>query len=401
MKSIFFDLNIPKILLTQILSTVWKGAFYSGVSPVSYSEIPEIELPGKKWVRVKNQLSGICGSDLSLFFLDANPKISLAALPGLTRVFLGHEMCGEVIEAGSGVKRMKIGDRVVFQKTLPSCFHKEIEPKCIHCRDGNYALCENQSEGTLPKNTGGGWSDSFLAHESVIQSVPDSLSDDEAVLVEPAAVAVRAVLRKMPAPGDHVLIVGAGIIGLLTLQVVKILQPESKVTILARHPFQIKLAKKFGADFILDGKNSYEKIADITGAKYYSGMFKNKMLLGGFDKIFDCVGKGRTIHDSLRWCKAGGVIVLVGVDYNPSKFDYTPIVFQEIEIIGTFCHGMENFSGENISTFDLTMRLLQQKKLNVDELITHRFKLDDYQKALKIVTDKKSSSVIKAVFEFK
>lgn len=401
MKSIFFDLNISKILLTQFLGSIWKNAFYSGVSPVSYKELPEIELPWKKWVRVKNRLSGICGSDLSLFFLEANPKISLAALPGLSRVFLGHEMCGEVIEVGSEVTRMKVGDRVVFQKTLPSCFQKEIEPKCIHCRDGNYALCENQSEGDLPENTGGGWSDSFVAHESTIQSVPDSLSDDEAVLIEPSAVAVRAVLRKMPAPGDHVLIIGAGIIGLLILQVVKLLQPESKVTIVARHPFQIQLAKKFGADFILDGKGRYAKIAEITKAKFYSGMFKNETLLGGFDKIFDCVGKGRAIHNSLRWCKAGGAIVLVGVDYNPSKFDYTPIVFQEIEIIGTFCHGMENFSGEKISTFDLTMKLMQQKKLNVDELITHRFTLEDYKKALKIVTDKKSFSVIKAVFEFK
>ena len=132
MKSIYFDLNIPKFLLTRALARIWKNVFYSSFSPVSYGEIEETTLPGEKWVRVKNRLSGVCGSDLSLFFLEANPKISLAALPGLSRVFLGHEMCGEVIEAGSKADKFQVGDRVVFQHLLPDCSNKEIDPPCAH-----------------------------------------------------------------------------------------------------------------------------------------------------------------------------------------------------------------------------------------------------------------------------
>jgi len=401
MKSIYFDLNIPKILLIQLISRVWKNVFYSRISPVSFGELPAIALPGSKWVRIKNRVSGICGSDLSLFFLEANPKISLAALPGLARVFLGHEICGEVIEVGSGVTGFKIGDRVIFQKTMPNCFQKEIELVCVQCAAGNYALCENQSEGTIPENTGGGWSDFFLSHESNILLAPDSLTDDQAVLIEPAAVAVRAVLKKKPAAGDSVLVIGAGIIGLLTVKVIKLLQPTCHVTVLARHPFQGELAQRAGADVILSGRNHYEKIAEITGAKHYAGMFNNHILLGGFHVIFDCVGKGESLHHAARWCKAGGTIVLVGVDYNPSKFDYTPIVFQEIQILGSFCHGQEEFKSEKISTFDLAMRFVTEKKLNLDGLITHRFRLENYRDALRIVTDKKNSSVVKAVFEFK
>ena len=90
MHSIYFDLNIPKFLLTKALSKIWKNVFYSFLSPISYSDLKETQLPGSKWVRVKNKLSGICGSDLSLFFLEANPKISLAALRTLSGRELRH-----------------------------------------------------------------------------------------------------------------------------------------------------------------------------------------------------------------------------------------------------------------------------------------------------------------------
>jgi len=400
MHSIYFDLNIPKFLLTKALSKIWKNVFYSALSPISYSNLKETQLPGSKWVRVKNRLSGICGSDLSLFFLEANPKISLAALPGLSRVFLGHEICGEIIEAGNDVNNLKTGDRVVYQKILPNCLNKEINPPCEHCQQGNYAICKNQSEGALPTDTGGGWSESFIAHESELIKIPAKISDEQAVLIEPAAVALRAVLRKMPQPEDKVLIIGAGIIGLLILHIIKIIEPESQVSIITRHKFQQEKAEQFDADNILSGKNLYQQIAKMTNAHYYKGMFNNQTLLGGFDKIFDCVGKANTIQNSLRWCKANGSIILVGVDYNPGKFDYTPIVFQELNIIASFCHGMENYNGEQISTFDLIIKFLQENKLDLNGLITHRFKLENYSKALKLVTNKKQHQVIKAVFEF-
>ena len=394
MHSIYFDLNIPKFLLTKALSKIWKNVFYSFLSPISFADLKNESLPGSKWVRVKNHLSGICGSDLSLFFLEANPKISLAALPGLLRVFLGHEICGEIVETGNDVASLKVNDRVIFQKMLPNCFNKEIQPRCVHCQAGNYAICENQSEGTLPTNTGGGWSESFNTHESQLVKIPEEISDEQAVLIEPIAVAVRAVLRKLPQPNDKMLIIGAGIIGLLTLHFIKVLQPECQVSIIARHEFQQKKAEQFGADNILSGKNLYQQIAKMTNAHYYKGIFNNQTLLGGFDKIFDCVAKANTIQNSLRWCKAGGTVILVGVDYNPGKFDYTPIVFQEINLIASFCHGMENFNGEQISTFDLVIKLLKENKLQLDNLITHRFQLKNHKKALKIVTNKKQNQVI-------
>jgi len=399
MKSIYFDLNIPKFLLTKALSPLWKGAYYSFISPVSYSDLEDIALPGPKWVRIKNRLSGICGSDLTLFFLKANPKISAAALPGMSRIFLGHEICGEVIEVGRDVSKIKTGQRVVFQKIMPSCYDKEIEPRCCHCRAGNYTLCENQSEVNDVGDVGGGWSEMLVAHESQLLPIPDDISDDEAVLIEPAAVCMHAIMLRPPKPGDNILVVGAGIIGLLTLHILKRMEPSCHVGIVARYDFQKDRAIKLGADHIMAGNDLYSEVAKLTNGKLFKGMFDNKMILGGFDKIFDCVGNGASIHDALRWCKAGGSVILVGIDLNPSKFDYTPLALQETELVGSFCHGMENYNGEQMSSFELVIKFLKENKLDFTGLITHRYKLDDYKNALTEISKKSESGTIKAVFE--
>lgn len=400
MKSIYFDLKIPQFLLTKFIGRVWKGVYFSPLSPVSFSNIKEIPLPGPEWVRVKNRLSGICASDLTIFFLKSSPTVSIAALPGKRRIFLGHEVCGEIIEAGSQAGSFKPGQRVVFQKNLPSCFDHEIEPKCHHCRAGNYSLCENQREGKAPDDVGGGWSEKLVAHHSQLVPLPDYISDEEAVLIEPTAVGMHAVLRRPPQPGEQILVVGAGIIGLLTLHILKQLESACRVSIIARHQFQIDQAEKFGADHIISPKDIYGEIADITNAKHFKGFFNNQMLIGGFDTIFDCVGNNDSIHHALRWCRAGGSVILVGLDVNPAKFDYTPLVFQETELVGCFCHGMENYKGEEISTFDLVIRFLQEKKLDLSGLITHRYRLKNFQQALTAVSQKTSSKIIKAVFEF-
>ncbi len=400
MKSIYFDLKIPAFLTTRLLGLMWNGVYYSRISPVIFGDLDEVALPGARWVRIKNRLSGICGSDLSLFFLEASPKIALAALPGLKRVFLGHEIVGTVTAVGSDVHNIKVGDRVVYKNSLPCCFNQEIEPLCRHCQQGNYAICENQSVGKLPSNLGGGWSESYIAHETMMMKVPENVSDEAAVIMEPAAVAVRAVLRRQIDPGEKILIIGAGIIGLLILHVIKQLYPQTEVTIIARYQYQRQKASALAANHIVTEGNLYQAMADITNAKRYEGMFNNQMLLGGFDKIFDCVGKGKTIHNSLRWCRAGGSVILVGVDYNPTQFDYTPLMFQEVDFISSFCHGMEYYNGQTISTFDLVLKLQHENKLNLNNFVTHRFSLAEYRRALTTVTNKSRYPVIKAVFEF-
>jgi threonine dehydrogenase-like Zn-dependent dehydrogenase len=397
MKSLFFDVSVAKILATKSLSKLTESVYFSPLSPVRFGDVPERELPGANWVRVKTTLASICGADLSLFFVQASPKISIAALPGVPRVFLGHELVGRVIEVGAGVQDFVPGDRVTLQKYLPCCSIKEIEPPCLPCQQGNYTLCENFSEGPSYENLGAGFSEQFLAHRSQLVKVPGEISDDTAVLIEPAAVSLHAVLKRLPRDGENVLVIGAGTIGLNVIQFARVFGPNCTIYLLEKIPFKQEFGLKLGADRLITGE-PYAAISEVIGAKVYRGPLNNTNMLGGFDLIYDCVGYSRTIHDSLRWLRAGGDYVMVGNQLSPVTFDQTPIWQQELRIWGINAHGCEEFDGQRISSFDLAIKMILENSISFDGFITHRFPLQDYRQAFKVFRQKQEP-VIKVVFE--
>ena len=393
MRTIYVDKDIPRILLTSILKPVWPGVIFSKVAPTHFAELPEPPLPGPRWVRVKNYQCGICASDLSFLTMAVDPGIAPAALPGLQRFYLGHEPVGEVSEVGPGVTRVHPGDRVIMDTGNATCAAQEIEPPCPQCARGDPALCENASAGRGVQGVGGGWGDSYTAHESAIYPVPPDISDDQATLIEPLSVALRAVLHRTPAPGQHVLVLGSGTIGLCALQCVKALAPGCHITAVARHPHQVAMARRLGADEVVDGTDIYAATAKITGARLYKGMFGNRMLLGGFDVIYDCVGSAHTLRDSLRCTKAGGAVVVVGIKFRPLKLDLTPVWNQEVQLLGTFAHGQHTWQGTERHDYDLVVDLLRSGKLTSDGFITHRFPLARWREAVRTATDKRSGSI--------
>ena len=397
MKAIYFDKNIPKVLATKAIKRVWPGVVWTSIAPTGVEEIPDPELPGPGWLRVRNRQCGICASDLTLFFVDVDPRVALAALPGFNRIYLGHEAVGEVAEIGPGVKRFKVGDRVVIEARpvgSPNCYTQEIETLCEYCERGDTRLCENGSLLIGPVGVGSGWADSYTAHESEVWPVPDDLSDDQASLIEPMAGAVHAVLRRRPEPGEKVLVIGSGIIGLLTLQALKALAPDSHVTSVVRYSHQGDAAGRLGADEVIsDAGDIYAKAARITHAKYYQSTLNRGMVLGGYDVVYNCVGNKYTQRDSLRLAKAGGTVVLVGVSLNRMKFDATPIWFQEVDLIGSMTFGMEKLDGRSVHTFDLVIEMLQEGALREAELITHRFPFADYHKAITTSMDKRTGAI--------
>ena len=397
MKSIYFELNIPKILATKLLSKFTQAVYFSPLSPVRYGEIPDQDLPGPNWVRVAPILAGICGVDLSLFFVQADPGISITALPGASKTFMGHELVGWVIETAENVSKFKVGDRVTLQKYLPCCSIKEIDPPCRFCREGQYTLCENIAENPVYENTGVGFGDQFLAHQSQLIKVPDAIPDEEAVLIEPASVSLHAVLKRPPKDNEKILVIGAGTIGLNVIQFVKAVNPRCTVFVLEKIDFKKDLALTLGADEALSG-DPYEAVAKTTGGKLYKGAMNNRNILGGVDVIFDCVGYSATIQDALRWLRARGDYVMVGNQLSPVRFDQTPIWNQEVNIIGVNAHGNETYQGETISSFDLAIRMIREGKINLKGLITHRFPLSEYKEAFKMFR-KKAEPLIKVVFE--
>ena len=396
------ELSPKRVILTQFLGRFWRGAYFSSFAPLQVQNLPRQPLPASNWVRVRNHLSGIGGSDLHMIYVDSDFRIAPAALPSHRHSYPGHEVVGEIIEVGDDVQHLHVGDRVVLQSG-PSCISTGAQALCRSCASGNYSLCERANLLPGPEPIGGGWSEEMLVHEYQLFRISPEMSDEQAVLLEPSAVAVHAVLRSLPQSGDHVLIIGSGTIGLLTLQVIRALVPGATVSVMARYPFQIEQATRMGAAHILYAQDSYQGVERATGAKLFTGMFDNKMLIGGYEVIFDTIGSKETIHNALRWVRAGGAVVLIGLSLHTMRLDLTPIWYQEIDLVGTLGHGMETWpigSHEYRSTFAITAELIESEQLHPEKLITHRFSLSNFREALSTATTKEYSRAIKVVFDY-
>jgi L-iditol 2-dehydrogenase len=350
-------------------------------------------------VRVRNRVSLICASDLHLLFAQADPRIALAALPAASNVYLGHEVCGEVLEVGPAVNSLRVGDRVGLRYPLPNCAIQRIEPPCARCAEGRFFDCENQAAGLGSPAIGGGWADQMVVHESQLYRPPASLDDDAVALLEPAAVALHAALLGLPQLGGKTLVVGCGVVGLMIIQALRALTPETEVIALARHGFQADLAQRLGASDVSVGGDGDRMTEEKTGARLYQGRFGSRMLLGGFDTVFDCVGTSTTLTNALRWARAGASVVAVGFQYKIYEVDLSPLYYQEVRLIGTWGYGREDWKGERLDTFELAARLAESGDLALDGLITHRFPLSQWREAVAVSADKKKHRSVKVALD--
>ena len=398
MKALYFDNSLARIVAVQAASMIYRYAALLPFSPTHYAEVPEPQIPNPRWLKVHNIACGLCGSDIHFMFMEIDPKSFPAATPGIARKYLGHELVGEVVETGAEVESFMKGDRVCLRIDWPSCYQMEIDPMCPQCKKGDYMLCQNLGARKLPLvDVGGGFSPFMVMHRTQPYKVPHELSNDEALLLEPMACAVHGVKKHPPEKNDRVLVFGCGTIGLLTIAAAKAVQQDSEVVALARYPFQAKMARALGADEVIIGeKNTYRRVADLTGAKYFEGYFGNRILLGGFDVIYDSVGNDESIQDSLRWVKSRGAVVIVGINLKPGKIDYTPIWHQELKVTGINCHAIEEGAQ---SSFDIAAGLLMKIRLPVDELITHRFPMSNWREAIKTFLSKGKEGAIKIALE--
>jgi 2-desacetyl-2-hydroxyethyl bacteriochlorophyllide A dehydrogenase len=399
MNSLVFDISPARILTTKYLGPKFPDIYYSKLSPVRLRAYPDRPLPGPRFVRVRPTMAGICGSDIALFFIKAGLTISMAALPPFPKVFMGHEMVGTVVETGTGVSGLKRGDRVAMQKYTSCCATLEIDPPCGPCSKGNFPLCQAFPSKQGPQDSGAAFSDIFVAHENQLVKVPDSLTDDQAVLVEPAAVALHTVFRRLPRPGEKALVIGAGTIGLNVVQIAKAVCSEAQIFVIEPFPLKLELAKRLGAEALPAG-NRYDAVGSVTGAQVFHGRLKNSTLLGGFDVIYDSVGASATMHDSLRWLAPRGDYVMVGTQLSPVSFDITPLWNQELSMIGVNAHGMENVGGRTVSSFELAMEMVSDSRVNFDGFITHRFPFGNYLDAFRTIQEN-PASVVKVILEMK
>ncbi len=397
MKALYFENKLWKVAALKVAERFNRYAAFGPLSPLRYADIPEPQLPNARWIKVRNRACGLCGTDIHFMFMEIAPSSYNAALPGIARKFLGHELVGEVVETGSDVDNVAVGDRVAMRIDWPSCSQMEIAPPCAACAAGQYMLCENLGRGALAiENAGGGFSPFMVMHRTQPYRIPDVLSDDQALLIEPMACAAHGVLKARPTAGQRVLVIGGGTLGLLTVAASRAIAPEAPVWCLTRYGFQTEVARKLGAEIIEDGARVYERVAHASDARHVRGLMGNEIILGGFDVVYDSVGSDSSLHNALRWTKGGGRVVLIGINFNPGRIDYSPIWAREVTVTGINCHATES---DGRHSFDIAAELLQRRCIDPADIITHRFPVSRFRDAVKAFHNKRESKAIKIVLD--
>ncbi len=391
MKTVYFDKDIPRVLATKATVAVGKkikkanGLLYTGLNAVKFAEnLRDPPLPADNWVRVQNIACGVCGTDVSFFRATTGTGSAFEPIPASRKTYLGHENVGRIVEMGKGVTDFKLGDRVGIRAYMSGCDNKDL-PRCKYCAEGNYNLCLNY--GAKPRFNiewvGAGFGDQFIAPQQSLYHIYDEISDEQAVMIEPSCVSVHAVLMAPPEKGEKVLVMGCGTIGLGVVQAIKLLQPDCELWILERVPSKIEFAKRLGADHVLSGDPLKAASAACGGSEVYQGMSaKNRYFFGGFDRLYDCIGGPWSNTMGCRLLAPRGTFVKIGHHMCPIEYDETPVWWQELRIVGIDAHGMEEWEGRRLYTFDLVQEWIRDGKYSVDGFVTNHFPLSQYKEAI-------------------
>jgi len=404
MKALQFSVNVPQWLALKALGPLNRRLFYQGpLATIKLAERPEPELPSPRWVKVKTLMCGFCASDLNLIFLKDSPTASpFTSFPCV----LGHEVCGEIVEIGSAVQEFLPGDVVTVAPHL-NCTAREILPECPACRTGRVGNCQNFAQGRLApgmfigicRDTGGGFAPYFVAHQSQVFRLPPGLPPEAGAMTEPAAVALQAVLDNRPEPGEHILIIGGGVIGGLIVQAVRALDLDCRITVAEPSAFHAEMVRKAGADQVITDANLLGRSVQITGAVRYKPLIGPDILMGGYNKIYDVVASSHTLNTAMRCLAAGGTLSIVGIGHDV-KLDLTPTWLKLQTVKGAFAYGYSNRNGERIHTFQMALELITAGKIKLSGLVTHRFALEDYRQMIETNLAKPRHQAVKTVITF-
>jgi threonine dehydrogenase-like Zn-dependent dehydrogenase len=412
MKALTFDMHVARLALSKVLGAFSARGYVSGLGAVRLQNVPDAKLLGDDWLLVEPRFAGICGSDVMQVFLEAAADNPLSAVVSAPHV-MGHEVVGTVLEAGPSARKFKKGDRVAVSPWL-SC-HPRGLPACEACAAGNFPLCAHFFDGQLAKgmhlgncrDVGGGFAEAMSLHESMLFPIPEAVDLDTAVLADPVAVALHAVLRAPPEPGQTVLVYGCGSLGLPTIHLISVLFPG--VTILAVDPKASlrPIALRLGAHgyFTSSGKDLISGIGERIGSPLRRPFFGQPWLQGGVDRVYDTVGAPSTLEAGVRVTKPRGAIVMVGVA-RPKRFEWTPLYFKELALLGSNAYGMETLppssgaeAGKCVHTISLYLDLVAEGRLHLKELVTHRYPLEGFADAFVAAYDKRASGATKVIFD--
>lgn len=307
-----------------------------------------VPVPNDDEILLKVEYVGICGSDIHGFesgpFIppkDPNQKIGL-----------GHECAGIVVSVGKGVTKFAIGDKVAIEPGIPC-------RKCKFCMEGRYNICPNVDFMATQPNYKGALTNYLTHPESLSYYLPENMDTLEGALVEPAAVGMHAAREAKVTPGKKIVILGAGCIGLMTLQACKVMG-ASEIVVVDVIDKRLDKAKELGAMYVINGskENTIERVKDFLGD-------------WGADIVFETAGSKFTASQAVQIVMRGGRIMIVG-----TISDDTPVNFlkinREVKIQTVFRYAND---------YPMTIEAIASKRIDVKSMVTDIYEYKDIQQA--------------------
>ncbi|MCD6490997.1 MAG: zinc-binding dehydrogenase [Candidatus Korarchaeota archaeon] len=332
-----------------------KAALLYGIRDLRLEEvdIPEI---GPNDILARVRIATTCGTDLKMF--------RRGYISGVVEYpyIMGHEWAGDIVEVGKNIKWLEEGMRIRAGNSAP-CF------RCTFCRVGKYNLCENRTW------LWGSFAEYIKVPEPIVKHnlhiMPDSMTYEEGALVEPFACVLHGNFRSEMKPGDSVVIIGAGAIGLMHAIVAK-MRGAGKVIVVDLIEERLKIAEKLAADFIVNGSETdavqeVKKLTDMLGA----------------DIVIEAVGLPQTWEEAIKMVRNGGNVVLFGGCKPGTKItvDTELLHYEEINLIGSF-HA-------NPSEFNLAFKLISSRTVDLRPLVTRKMPLDKVHEAFNLLEKSK------------
>jgi (R,R)-butanediol dehydrogenase/meso-butanediol dehydrogenase/diacetyl reductase len=333
-----------------------KAAVFRGAGQVEVVDVPMPDV-GAGEVLVRVHYCGICGSDLEAYRTGMYE-------PGMV---IGHEFAGEIEQVGEKVEIWAKGDSVAVNDAIPC-------GRCGPCRQSRPTLCDDLVMPGITLN--GGMAEYAVIPAQALHKLPEGVSMRQGALAEPLAVALHGVRRSALQPGDDVLVMGAGTIGLLTAKCA-LLAGAREVCVSEVDPARASLAAQFAASAVLDPgqHNLAVEMAFRCGD-------------GGPAVVYVCTGARSALEDAMTLAAKGGQIMLLGLVVEPTAGDFFTLVLHELNIHGSYL-GYEEFPE--------ALELLAQGKVGAESLITHEIGLDEVVSGGFQVLDRPNTGAVKVM----
>lgn len=321
-----------------------KALVFTGYHEMEVQERPMPVLKDDKSVIVRVRAMGICGSDLHIY----HNRHAFAKYP----IVPGHEIVGEVYQIGAAVSTLAVGDHVVLEP-IQYCGH------CYPCRRGRGNVCENL--WVIGAHCDGGCQEYYMQPEQNWHKIPDDLSWEQAVMIEPYTIGAQMIARGQVGADDTVLIHGAGPVGLITLDTAK--QHGARVVVAEMLDKRLELARFFGADDVIDIRKE-DPVEAIM--RYTEGR--------GPTVDIDCAGLPDSLETAAKILSPAGTIITMTFSDKAVPIQVSQITLKELTIVG---------SRLQIGKFKPVIESMKGERLKrIDQLITHTFSIDQAEEAV-------------------